>query len=164
MWSGKALLLLIALSGCGYRFTAPNSTLPAGIHAVHVPVFVNRTAEPNAEFSFTDAARDQLQRAGTLGDANADGLLEGVIVSVGSGAVLTSPSLPRQPVYRLNVSLSLSLKKNGVPVSSTSVNYSEEFPSGADVLLTESNRMAALRRVADSAVREGFDRLFAPNP
>lgn len=157
-WGALALLL----TGCGYRVTTVNGELPAGLHALRVPMFENRTAEPNAEFTFTEAARDQLQRAGTLGGEAADGELWGTLAAVSSGAVLTSPELPKQPVYRLSVVLTLEVRKQGVPVTSTTVSYAEEFPSGADVLLTESNRAAALKRVADSAVREGFERLFAP--
>ena len=159
--------MALLLSACGYRLGTVNGELPAGLHALRVPVFVNRTAEPNAEFTFTEAARDQLQRAGTLGGEAADGELQGTLVSVTSGAVATSPSKPGEanlPVYRLSVVLSLTVLKNGVAVSGTTVAFNEEFPSGADVLLTESNRAAALKRVAESAVREGFERLFVPAP
>ncbi len=151
------LLLLILLSSCGYRFTAPNASLP--VRSAHVPLFINRTAEPAAELTFTQAARDQLERAGRLGGPDAEGVLEGTILAVSSGPFLTAPGLPRQPVFRMSTTISLTLKKAGVVVGSTTVAISEEFPSGADVLLTESNRAAALRRIADAAVREGFEHL-----
>ena len=61
----------------------------------------------------------------------------------------------------MTATIALTLKKNGVAVGSTQVSISEEFPSGADVLLTESNRAASLRRLADATVREGFERLQA---
>ena len=151
------LLLLFLLASCGYRFTAPNAALP--VRSAHVPFFINRTAEPGAEMAFTQAARDQLERAGRLGGPDAEGVLEGTILAVSSGPFLTAPALPRQPVFRMSATISLTLKKNGVVVGGTTVAVSEEFPSGADVLLTESNRAAALRRLADAAVREGFERL-----
>ncbi len=153
--SGRGLtVLLLLLLSCGYRFTAPNASLPANIRAVHVPLFVNRTAEPGAELPFTQSARDQLARAGRLGDANAGAVLDGTILGVGSGPFMGSP-----PVFRMSVVLGLSLKKGGAEVGATTVSVSEEFPSGADVLLTESNRAAALTRLAEAAVREGLERL-----
>ena len=158
---GPTLLLLLFLS-CGYRLTAPNSSLPAGIRAAHVPLFTNRTAEPGAELPFTQAARDQLDRAGRLGDATSAAVLEGTILAVSSGPFMPpAPNLPRQPVFRMTVTLGLSLKKAGVEVGASTVAVSEEFPSGADVLLTESNRAAALTRLSEAAVREGLERLQA---
>lgn len=156
------VVLVLALTACGYRFTAPNSSLPAGLTSVRVPLFQNRTAEPGAELFFTQAARDQLERAGRLGGDASEGVLEGTLLSVTSGPFLQAPELPRQPVFRLSVTLSLTLKKNDAVVGNTTVALSEEFPSGADVLLTESNRGAALRRIAESAAREGLERLQAP--
>jgi hypothetical protein len=148
---------MLLAAGCGYRFTAPNASLP--VKSARVPMFQNRTAEPAAEMIFTQAARDQLERAGRLGGPDAEGELEGTIVSISGGPFLTAPSLPRQPVFRVYATISLTLKKGGLTVGATTVAVSEEFPSGADVLLTESNRAAALRRIADAAIREGFERL-----
>ncbi|MBL8912543.1 MAG: hypothetical protein JNM17_17755 [Archangium sp.] len=156
--------IALASSACGYRFVAPNSELPAGIKSVRVPVFMNRTAEPAAELFFTDAAKEQLQRAGRLGGDASDATLAGTLVSVGSGPIQGSPELPRQPAFRMTVVLALELKKGGATVSSTTVVTSEEFPSGADVLLTEANRAQALKRIAESAVREGLERLQTPAP
>jgi hypothetical protein len=76
---------------------------------------------------------------------------------------MTAPTLGRQPVFRMTATIALTLKKSGVSVGNTTVSVSEEFPSGPDVLLTESNRAAALRRLADAAVREGLERLQSPN-
>jgi hypothetical protein len=159
---GEGVLIALALlvtTGCGYRFTAPNSELPAGIRSVYVPVFTNKTPEVAAELLFTSAAKDQLARANRLGGESSDAVLEGTITTITSGVTFGSPELPRQPVFRLSVALTLVLKKGGATVSSTAFVTNEEFPSGADVLLTESNRSAALKRVADTAMREGLERL-----
>ncbi len=160
----RGLVLVVLLSACGYRFTAPNASLPAGLTAVQVPTFENKTAEPSVELFFTQAARDQLHRAGRLGGDSAEGVLRGTVIAVTSGPFMTAPSLGFQPAMRLTVTLSLSLEKQGRAVGGTTVTQNEEFPSGADVLLTESNRESALRRVAESAVREGLERLQAANP
>src|SRR5690606_39275628 len=130
--------------GCGYRFVAPNSQLPQGIREVRAPMFANPTADPSAELLFTQALRDQLQRAGIHTSLDASATLQGTVNAISSTPFMTAPSLGRQPAIRLSVSISLKLEKDGAPVNGTTVSVSEEFPSGADVLLTESNRQAAL--------------------
>lgn len=154
-----SLVVGLLLCACGYRFTAPNSSLPAGLTSVQVPMFENKTADPSLELVFTQAARDQLQRAGRLGGDTAEGTLRGTVLTVSSGPFLAAPTLGRQPGMRVSVGVLFVLEKQGREVGRTGVNLIEDFPSGADVLLTESNREAALRRIADSAVREGLERL-----
>ncbi|HEY0880357.1 MAG TPA: LPS assembly lipoprotein LptE [Archangium sp.] len=158
----RALALVLVLAGCGYRVTAPNASLPGGVRAVRVPVFDNRTAEPGVELAFTQAAKDQLARAGRLGDGDAEARLDGSILSIGGGPFLSSSALPRYPVFRLSASVSLTLTREGRTLGSTVVTVTEEFPSGADVLQTEANRAQALRRLADAALREGLERLQSP--
>lgn len=162
--AGRLVLLTLAASACGYRFVAPNAELPAGIKSVQVPVFVNRTAEPAAELFFTEAAKEQLSRASRLGGDTSDATLEGTLLAVSSGPIQGSPELPKQPVFRITVTLALALKKGGAQVSGATVVTSEEFPSGADVLLTESNRAQALKRIAETAVREGLERMQTQAP
>lgn len=154
-----SLVVGLLLSACGYRFTAPNASLPAGLTAVQVPMFENKTADPSIELVFTQAARDQLQRAGRLGGDTAEGTLRGTVLTISGGPFMSAPTLGRQPGMRVTVGVLFVLEKQGREVARTAVNFAEEFPSGADVLLTESNREAALRRIADSAVREGLERL-----
>jgi hypothetical protein len=162
---GRVVLsLLLLLSACGYRVVAPNSELAGGVRSVCVPVFVNRTAEPAAELFFTEATKDQLARAGRLGGDASEAQLVGTIVAVNSGPVMAAPALPKQPVFRISAVITLSLIKGGATLSSATVSTSEEFPSGADVLLTESNRGAALKRLAETMVREGLERLQSPAP
>ena len=148
------MVLLLMLAGCGYRFTAPNASLP--VRSAHVPFFINRTAEPGAEMPFTQAARDQLERAGRLGGPDAEAVLEGTILAVSSGPFLTAPALSRQPVFRMSATISLTLKKDGAVVGATTVAISEEFPSGADVLLTvrsRPRRSVSTRRASSATLR-----------
>lgn len=155
---GRALALAaLVFSGCGYRFTAPGGPLPEGIRAVRAPVFENATAESGAEVLFTQALREQLVRAGTLGDDAAEPHVRGVVTSVSSGPLVSSPG--RLPNYRLAASARLALVSRGRELVATDVSGAEDFPPGADVLLTEANRAAALRRLADTLMREAYERL-----
>lgn len=155
----RRLLLLLGLCACacGYRFTAPGGALPEGIRAVRAPVFDNLTGEPTAELFFTEAFRAQLTRAGTLGGDESEAVVEGALVAVAGAPVLSG--LARLPTYRLSASVRLRLQKAGRVLAETMVSGNEDYPSGADVLLTEANRSAALRRLAEQLMREGYERL-----
>jgi hypothetical protein len=62
LFLGATLSLLMA--GCvGYRL---GSTLPPGIHVVHMPTFVNKTSEPRIDIETSQATLSEIQRDGTL--------------------------------------------------------------------------------------------------
>jgi hypothetical protein len=150
------LLVVLLAAGC-YRVVAPSSELPAGVTAVHVPVFANQTSEPGAEAFFTEALRENYLRAGRLGDEGANGRIDGVLVAVASAPLVASPN--RLPNYRFIATVQLTLFKDGVKVSSVQVSGGEDYPAGADVVSSETNRGTALRRLAESLMREGAERL-----
>jgi hypothetical protein len=163
---------VLVLQACGYRFTAPGGPLPQGVKAAAVPMMSNVTPEPSAETLFTQALREQLQRAGTLGGDTADARIEGTLLSVSSGPMVTSPT-GRGPTYRLTALINLKLIRNGAVLADIQVAGDEDVQPGvnlpqgvppppgttSDVLLTEANRQAGLRRLADSMMREGYERL-----
>lgn len=58
------------LVGCvGYQL---GTSLPPNVRTIHVPVFQNKTEEPNIEFDTTQAAVREFQRDGTLSLAAAE--------------------------------------------------------------------------------------------
>jgi hypothetical protein len=162
--------------------------LPEGIREVYAPVFVNRTGtnpitrlgetyraanEPGVEAIFTQAFREQLLRAGVAGSPNSEARIEGEILGVDTWpTVLTvAQSLAS---YRVSARMRLRLVKNGRPLSTIDVSGFEDFiPSRevaftadgktpiveGDVLRTETNRMSAIKRLAETMTRDGYDRL-----
>lgn len=162
--------------GCGYRFVARGGGLPEGVGQLCAPVLVNRTAEPGLEAIFTQELREQLVRAGTLGaSGHCDAVIEGEILSVGSEPNIATeevlaneatgtPGRPRQTAsYRATVAAVLRLKKDGQVLTEAQVSSFDDFlpgPDGqGDVLESEASRSAALRRLAATLMREGYDRL-----
>ena len=147
--------LLIACA-CGYRFTAPSGPLPQGIRAVQAPVFGNVTPEPNAEQLFTQALREQLIRSGTLGGDAAEARIEGTVLAVSQAPMLASAG---RVTYRLSATVELRLLRDGAVLGATQVSGEEDVLSGTDITGTETNRAAGLRRLADTLMREGYERL-----
>jgi hypothetical protein len=155
-------LVLLAIA-CGYRFTAPGGPLPQGIRAVQAPVFANVTPEPSAETFFTQALREQLLRAGTLGGDAAEARIEGTVLAISAFPFAVSG---QTPTYRLTATVVLKLYRGAEVLAQTQVSGDEDVLSGAadagfDLRLagTETSRQAALRRLADSLMREGYERL-----
>jgi len=160
---GAALLLLAA--GCGYRFTAGGAPLPEGIRSVCAPVYQNHTPEPGLEALFTQSMREWLARSGVAGGGGGgecQARLEGEILSVTGAQTLLTP-LPAQKVasYRVSAVVQLRLVKGGRVVAEAQVTAAEDYlpePLG-DVLVSEANRQAALRRLSDALARDGYERL-----
>jgi len=131
--------------------------------------------EPGVETIFTQAFREVLQRAGVAGEASAPARIEGEIIRMdGSPSVLsTSGTLAS---YRVHARVQLRLIKNGRQVGGAEVYGFEDYlpgravgvyPDGTgaflaepgDALLSETNRAGAIQRLAETLMREGYDRL-----
>ncbi len=164
-----ACVVLLTGLGCGYRFVPRESSLPEGVRSVCAPVFLNETAEPGLETLFTQALRQELVRAGTLGEGRAcDARLEGAVVLVSSTpTIVTEPVIengqqrPAQLAsYRALAGVRLRLTKDGRVLSETIVSGTEDYlPGSGDVLEAEANRQAALHRLSEALMREGYERL-----
>lgn len=160
-----AALLALSAAGCGYRFAAGGPmVLPEGIVEVRAPVFGNQTAEPGLEVVFTRALREQLARGGIDTRVAAEAELTGEVTGVsGVPTVLTTPengdTTVRLASYRINASAHLKLTRGQRVLSEFDVSGFEDYLPGADVLQSESNRQAALERLARKMMRDAFDRL-----
>jgi Lipopolysaccharide-assembly len=151
----------LAALGCGYRFTAAGAGLPQGIRHVFAPVVVNRTTEPGLEGVFTEALREQLARAGTLGGEGSEGRLEGELLSVGGAVAQIAPGTSGALTYRVSALLRVRLFRGGTLLAATDVSGTEDYLPAlrADVLTTEANRQAALRRLASALAADAYARL-----
>ena len=82
------------------------------------------------------------------------------VLGAASLAVSSTPLSPtRPPTWRLNATVALTLKRGDQVVSALTVAGFEDYPSGADVLWSETNRGAAFRRLAATLMRDGLERL-----
>jgi len=75
--------LIVFLGGCGYALVGKGSALPADIRTVSIPLFENRTGEPELDTVFTRALRDEFIRDGRLKvvESAPDSTLRGAIVA-----------------------------------------------------------------------------------
>jgi len=151
----------VLAGGCGYRFTAGGAPLPEDIRSVCVDVFENRTAEPGLELTFTSALRERAIRAGTLA-GGCQGRIAGEVLNVWGGPWV-STSAGALASYRIFATVHLRLSRGGRAVAEAEVTGAEDYlpgpEAGGDILHVEASRQAALRRLAQSLMRDGYERL-----
>jgi len=63
---GLLVLLVVALTGCGYQLSGQAGTIPGNLQRISVPMFTNGTTVPGLEQLVTAAVRTQLQRDGRI--------------------------------------------------------------------------------------------------
>jgi Lipopolysaccharide-assembly len=158
------LALGLLLAGCGYGFSAGGPPL-AGGRQVYVPTVANKTSEAGLDVVFTEALREQLGRVGALGGASSPARMEGEILSVNAAPAVLSPSSAPRPnqalSYRVTVVLRVKLYRGTELVTQTDVTGSEDYLQGQrpDILSVESNRVAALKRLAAALAQDAYVRL-----
>lgn len=157
-----AAALAIACAGCGYRFAVGGTGLPAGTGRIHVPVFENRSGEPEAGAIFAKAAGDSLAARGRLGSLGAPSRLEGVVVSVGTSPYLPHATRPTElgpSLYAIDASVKITLVVDGVVACARDVYLKDTYVPSADLLGLETNRGEALRRLAAAMMADVETRL-----
>jgi hypothetical protein len=149
-------LSLVALFiGCGYRFTA-NGRLPEGIRTVCAPVFLNRTADPGLEVSFTQAFRERLIRVGAAG-ASCEGEVRAEVVEIFGVPTLGTPQ--GLVSYRLISKMVVRLFKGERLLSEQVISGEEDYLDSQDIIEAEANRQAAMRRLAEQMAKDAWIQL-----
>lgn len=157
-----AAVLAAALAGCGYRFAVGGTGLPPGTGQVHVPVFENRSGEPEAGALFAKALGDSLAARGRLGGIGAGSRIEGVVVSVGAKPFLphaTKPDLLGPSLYTIEALVRLTLVKDGEVACSREIYLTDTYLPSSDLLGLETNRGEALRRLATAMMSGAENRI-----
>jgi outer membrane lipopolysaccharide assembly protein LptE/RlpB len=157
--SGFTLGLAIAVVGCGYSFSS-GGRLPKGAAALRVGPVDNRTALAEAGGIFEGALRDELIARGQLSEGG-----EVPVLDVQVTALRSAPSTVSSGgalAFRLDADVRARVRDaRGAELLTDQVGIGEDYLAGVDVLGTEANRRAALRRLARSAARELMQRLGA---
>ena len=144
------------LLGCGYRVARPGE-VPKG-QDIRVAAFQNYTAQVEAGGLFATALREELAARGRLAPESASGPeLTGELISVAS----TPSALGAQgaAAFTVAATLRIRLRDGSGVVYEDQVGFGEDYLAGIDVLGTEANRRAALRRLARAISRELLDRM-----
>ena len=143
-----ALGAALALAGCGY---APVRRTQA--KALKVAAVRNDTAQAEAGGIFASELRTELSDRGRLdADGSPSPELQAELLSLTS--FTTAAGSEGGAAFRLEAKLRVR-----APSFEDVIVGSEDYLAGIDVLGTEANRRAALRRVARSVAHEAIERL-----
>ena len=155
-----AVMHMMFITGCGYRFTPGGEYIDKSIQTVFVDNFSNKTSEAYVENTFRSAFIDQFIKGRRFklvdGRETADAVFRGNIISI----LATPLSYNKNNLTaeeRVNVTFELILEEQGtknVLWTDKNVSAYEDYPF-TDLIMKEQNRKQALIKLAiDSAERE----------
>ncbi len=78
-----SVICLLYLPACGYNLVGRGASLQPHIKTISIPIFQNKSGEPNIEFEITNRIRDGFIEDGRLkmmGDGDSDLILNGEII------------------------------------------------------------------------------------
>jgi uncharacterized lipoprotein YmbA len=143
-----ALVLALALAGCGYRAVTAYRAR-GGVERIHVRAFENDSTDPELGAVLTAALRDELARRGAAAPADAPAQLEGAVrVTAGTDSSYFSAAAS------LTVEVHARLSVDGKPVHEFTIQRTEAHQGGADALEAEGRRATAVHKLARGAARE----------
>ncbi len=111
----KTLVLIaaISLAGCGYHVSGRGSALPASLHTIAIPAFVNKTPRYRIEQRLTEAVvREFLARTSyhTVPDpSGADAVLKGEVTGLESAVAVFDTTTGRATAMLVTVRMKVSL-------------------------------------------------------
>ena len=149
------LLVMISLSGCGYRFSGDRDPV-IDIKTVHIPPMTNTTTKVGIETRFTNDFIFEVNRNGYADVVDrdmAEAVLTGVIRDLRTGSV-SRRSISTTLERRVSVTVDLSLKdRKGKVLWQSTLSDREEYTVLSDKTSTEGNLRRALavisRRLAE---------------
>ncbi len=152
------------LLGCGYRLVGKETHLPPGIRSLAIPTFVNQTFEPGIEVHFTQGFLKEFiqdRRVKVVGRNEADSVLEGVIKSFQIHSVSYDRSGIAQE-YQATVVIDLTLRRKNGEILWVEKDLSDSrwYRMSANILVSESNKAAAIQSLARFMAERVRNRFF----
>lgn len=135
--------------GCGYGFAVGGPGLPEEIGAVYVPVFRNRSSEPEAGAIFAQALAEGLAREGRAAGPHAPARLEGDVLSLMASPAATTKEGKGVGIYRLSGTVRLRLLRDGVELCRREFTATEDYLPAQNLLELDASRRRAVSRLAE---------------
>jgi len=157
-----AAALVLAATGCGYGFAVGGPGFPDGVPAVYVPVFANRSSEPEAGAIFSEALAETLARQGRAAGPASPARIDGEIVSLVASPAATMKDGRGVGIYRLSGTVRLSLLREGKELCRRDFTGAEDYLPAENLLGLDANRREAVRRLAEQMMRHAGRELCPP--
>lgn len=134
------------LGGCGYALVGKGSALPPDIRSVSIPLFENRTGEPELDIVFTRVLRDEFIRDGRLkvAESSPDSTLRGAILAYTLRPLAYDErKVVTQYAVDLTVEVAHTAESDGRKLIRQRVQTTWQYDVDASVTESESQRAAA---------------------
>jgi hypothetical protein len=165
------LSFLIAVSGCGYHFSGEGLGPSPNVKRIAIPVFENRTTEPNLGAIVAGALRREFLQKGHMSVVpveQADAVFEGTVQEIQAVTVAHrfSPTVSDRTSIESRVQLTLDIRckesRTGKIIwRDPKFTYYKTFPLTEDPLAGFENRQAALEYVAKEMASRIHDRFLS---
>jgi len=133
------LVIAALLTGCGYRVAGHANTLPATVKIIAVPAFENRTSTYRIEQRLTEAVVRELlvdtRYRVVSKPEDGDAVLHGVVVGIGSGAVVFDQTTGRATTILVTVTMQARLedRRGNVLYRNDNFIFREPYEISTDV-------------------------------
>lgn len=160
------VVLLVGLVGCGYNFPGKGGALPGDVHKVYIPLFTNRTAEPQLENLLSSNVSEVFARNANIFQVEkqqqAEAILEGTIVSYGNRA-LSYDSNDDISEYRATMIVEVKLRQvtDGRLLWQGKVSWDDEYVAADDKTVQEDLERDAIEEISLRLAEELLSRLLS---
>jgi outer membrane lipopolysaccharide assembly protein LptE/RlpB len=157
-------LCLPLLTGCGYELVRDRGIATGDtseVYSISVPVFKNKTFEPQVPAFFTEAFSRELVSGGLvkINKGETEAVLQGSIDSITTNlSSLSSAGLAVEK--QMNITVNIRLIKKGNVVRTWSFTDTEAYITSS-INLEDFNRRAAIQRIATRIARRFHAQLVA---
>lgn len=153
-------VLTFTLSGCGYRPAGQGTRLPADLHVLAVPVFINQTQTYRIEQTLTkDVVREFIDRTRyrvTAGSSeSADATLKGTVIGAHTAPLTYDAQSGRisSAVVSITVKISLVDRNGGVLFENPNYIFRQQYQVSREVTSFFSEEEPALQRISQDFAR-----------
>jgi outer membrane lipopolysaccharide assembly protein LptE/RlpB len=147
----KKLFLLstfLLIAGCGYHLVGTGTTLPSHLKTIAIPVFENKSSQPNIHRDITNSIRQSFINDGRLKVVNtskADLVMKGVINNYTLQAVsFTAEDVAREYYVQLGGGIDVQDRVKKKRFLKQNFTTKWDFQTEADVINSEAARQLAL--------------------
>ena len=148
------LLLLLALTGCGYHTAGSATHLPANIRTLTVPIFTTRVQAYHTEMVFTQAVIRELNTRTkyviTNTDKDDDAVLTGTIINQSVAPLTYDSSTSQTSSYLVTITAKviLTARDGHVLYQNDALAYREQYQSPQDLSGFIQEDGPAIHRIA----------------
>lgn len=158
------VILLTGLVGCGYHFPGKGGVLPGDVQMVYLPLFINKTSEPQLENLLSNNVSEVFARNANISQVEnvqqAEAVLEGVVSSYRTRA-LSYDKNDDISEYRATMVIDVKLRQvtDGRLLWQGTISWDDEYPAADDKTAQEDFEHTAMEGISLRIVEELLSRM-----